>query len=69
MMGLLLNIIIIITMVFASATISRGNPSTVVFVLGVTILLLKLGGLFPFSWIVVVSIEALLAYILTKLKV
>jgi len=69
MMGLLLNIIIIITMIFASATISRGNPSTVVFVLGVTILLLKLGGLFPFSWIVVVSIEALLAYILTKLKV
>jgi len=66
--AIFLNIAIIITMVFVSAASSRGNPSVIVFILAITILLLKLGGLFPFSWIVVTSIEVGLIFLLMRLK-
>lgn len=68
LMGILLNIAILITMVFVSAVISRGNPAVVITMLGITILLLKIGQLFPFSWIVVISIEAGIIFILMKVK-
>jgi len=69
LLGILLNIMIIVTMVLAIAGVTKGSPSAIVFVLGLTILLLKLGGLFPFSWAVVVPLELAIAFLLMKLKV
>jgi len=36
--------------------------------LGLTILLLRIGGLFPFSWYVVVPIELFIFWLLMKVK-
>jgi hypothetical protein len=58
---------LIVTMVIGAATISRGNPATVIFVLGLSILLLKIMTIFPFSWIVVAVLEALIFFILIKI--
>ena len=68
LMGILLNVIIIVTVVFVFAAMSKGNPAVITFMVGVTILLLKIGQLFPFSWVVVVSLEVGIAFLLMKLK-
>mgnify|MGYP001278354353 CR=1 FL=1 len=66
--GIFLIMGLIITIVFAAATIGRGSPSLVLFFLGMAILGLKIGGLFPFTWTVVVSIEILVLFIASKVK-
>ncbi len=66
--GILLIMGIIITIVFAAATLSKGSPTTILFFLGLTILGLKIGGLFPFSWIVVVTVEVLILFFISKIK-
>lgn len=66
--GLFLSLVIIVTLVFATAIISRGNPSAVIFIFGITILGLKLAALLPFNWITVSSVEALIFWILTKIQ-
>jgi hypothetical protein len=60
---------VLITLVFAAAVISKGNPSIIIFVFGAGILGLKLINLLPYSWVIVAVLEALIFYILIKLKV
>jgi len=60
--------ILIITLVIAGAVISKGNPSTVLFILGISILGLKLINLFPFSWVVVATLEVLIIFLIFKIK-
>jgi len=59
---------ILVTTIMCAAVMSRGNPSVVLFVLGAVIIMLKIMTLFPFSWIVVICIELLFIYLLTKIK-
>lgn len=66
--GVFIVIILLITLVIAAAIISKGNPSTVLFVLGISILGLKLIGIFPFSWVIVVTLEVLIIYMISKIK-
>ncbi len=66
--GVLIVMILIITLVIAAAVMSKGNPTTVLFVLGLAILGTKLIGLFPFSWVVTVSLEVLIIFFIFKLK-
>jgi len=69
LLGIILNIGIIITAVLCTAVASRGSPSAIVFILGLSILLLKIGGLFPLGWGIVAPIELILVWILMKAKV
>ncbi len=66
--GILIVMILIITLVIAGAVISKGNPSTVLFILGISILGLKLINLFPFSWVVVATLEVLIIFLIFKIK-
>lgn len=66
--GVFIVMILLITLVIAAAIISKGNPSTVLFVLGISILGLKLIGIFPFSWVIVVTLEVLIIYMISKIK-
>jgi len=66
--GIFIVMILLITIVIASAVMSRGNPSTVLFMLGISILGLKLVSLFPFSWVVVVTLEVLIIFMIFKIK-
>ena len=66
--GVFIVMILLITLVIAAAVISRGNPTTVLFVLGMSILGTKLIGLFPFTWIVVVTLEVLIIFMIFKIK-
>jgi hypothetical protein len=59
---------IIITLVFAAAAISGGNPAVIIFVFGISILMLKLSTIFPFSWVVTALIEILCIYIYSQVK-
>jgi hypothetical protein len=68
LLGIFLNIAIIITVVLAVAATTKGNPSAIIFMLGLTIVLLKIGGLFPFSWAVVVPIELAIVWAIMKSK-
>lgn len=67
--GLLIVMILIITIVIASAVVSGGNPSVILFMLGISLLGTKLIGILPFSWVVVVTMEVLIIYMIYKLKV
>jgi len=67
-MGLFLNFAILIVVVVAGAVISKGSPTVIVFMLGIAILALKLFGIFPFTWIVVSSLELLIIYFIINLK-
>ena len=60
---------ILITLVFAAAAMSKGNPSTIIFVFGITILGLKIIKFIPFSWVVISTIEIVIFFILMKLKI
>ena len=66
LLGIFLNVAILVTMIFSAAVVSRGSPSAVVFVAGATILLLKIGGLFPYSWYVVTPIELIIVWLLIR---
>jgi len=68
LLGIFLNLAIIITVILATATTTRGSPSAIVFMLGLTILLLKIGGIFPFSWGIVAPIELIIVWIIMKSK-
>ncbi|KKN19472.1 hypothetical protein LCGC14_0945440 [marine sediment metagenome] len=67
-LALFFSIAIIITMVFAGAAISGGNPSVVLFMFGITILILKLMTFFPFSWGVVALLEVLTFFLMSKMR-
>lgn len=69
LMGIFIAFAILLTLVIAGAVMSRGDPSTVLFVLGMGILLLKIMTIFPFSWVVVVLLEVLIFFVITKIKV
>lgn len=66
--GLLLTMVLIVTIVVAAAVLSKGNPSTILFFLAISILGTKLIGIFPFSWVLVVSLEVLIIWMLFKIK-
>lgn len=68
LMAIFLSMAIIITVVVAMAVITKGSPSGILFGLGASVFLLKLATLFPFSWPVVVSIEAVIIFIMIKVK-
>lgn len=61
-------LILIITIVIAAAVISRGNPTSILFMLGITILGLKLINIFPFSWVITVTLEVLIIWMIFKIK-
>lgn len=66
--GVFLILVLIIVIVFAGAVTTKGSPSGILFFLGIGILLLKIGNLFPFTWTTVVVIEFLIGFILWKVK-
>lgn len=66
--GVLIILILIVVLVVAAAVMSRGNPSVVIFIFGISILALKLMHLLPFGWITVVALEVLVIWIMIKLK-
>ena len=66
--SILLTLSLVSVFVFAIAVISRGSPSAVVFALAVVILFLKIMHIFPFSWVVTVTLEALFFYLLIRMK-
>jgi hypothetical protein len=68
-LGIFLIMGLLITIVFAAATIGKGSPSVVLGFLGAGILGLKIAGLFPFTWTVVVSLEVIILFIMSKTKV
>jgi hypothetical protein len=68
LLGIFLIMALIITLVFAGAIVGKGSPSVVLGFLGIGILGLKLGGLFPFSWVVVVTLEVLILFFISKVK-
>lgn len=65
---ILLNFSIILTLLIASASMSRGNPAVILFVFGISILLLKMATLFPYSWTVVTLLCILLFYTAWRTK-
>lgn len=62
------NLCIIIIVISAVAVVSRGTPSSIILSLGIVCLLLKLIGIFPFSWIIVSSIDVLCIYLWRKVR-
>lgn len=69
LMGIFLVMAAIITATFAGAVITKGSPSGVLYSLGGTILLLKLSTIFPFTWTIVSVIEAVIMFMIWKVKV
>lgn len=67
-MGLILSMAIIITVIFAAATISRGNPSVIIYTFAISMIALKLMTIFPFSWLVVTLICLLCYWILDRVN-
>ena len=67
-MGVFLVMALLITIVFAGAIVGRGSPSVVLWFLAGGILGLKLIGLFPFTWIVVVTLEVIIFFIISQVK-
>ncbi|MFW9873021.1 MAG: LamG-like jellyroll fold domain-containing protein [Candidatus Thorarchaeota archaeon] len=63
-----IDILIIMTVVIAAAVLSSGNPSVVITVFGILILILKLAALFPFSWGIVGTIELIVIVLASMLK-
>lgn len=68
LMGILLIMGLIITLVFAGAIVTKGSPSGVLWFLGIGILGLKITGLFPFTWPIVVGLELVILFIISKVK-
>lgn len=60
---------ILITLVFLGAYMGQGSPSTICGFLAFGILGTKLIGLFPFSWVLVSTLEIMLIFIIYKLRV
>jgi len=67
-MGALFSLGVIITVVFAFGTVSRGNPSAILMGLGLSLLILKLMTFLPLGWITLSVIELAILYLskLTK---
>lgn len=68
LLGIFLNIAILLTVLLASAAVSKGNPAAIMFSLGIAILLLKISTLFPLSWTLVATIEVVFIYLIMKSK-
>jgi len=68
LMGIFLIMGIIITIVFAGAVVTKGSPSGVLWFLAIGILVLKLMGLFPFTWITTTALMIIILYIISKVK-
>lgn len=58
----------IITSCFLGAAISRGNPQTVIFFFGISVLLLKISGIMFFSWIIISLIELGVIFLIWLMK-
>ena len=67
-MGVFLCFAIILTMVFAGAALSRGNPTVILFMFGLSILALKLMTIFPYSWGIVAMIELVVIVLMASIK-
>lgn len=68
LIGVFLIMGLMITIVFAAAVLSRGNPSTILFFLGISILTLKIIGIFPLSWVIVSTIELIIGYFIYQIR-
>jgi hypothetical protein len=66
--GVFLVMILIITIIIGGAVISNGNPTTVLFLLGVALLGTKLIGILFFSWTIVVVLEVLIFWMIFQMK-
>lgn len=66
--GVLLVMILIITIVIGGVVISKGNPTTVLFLLGMAILGTKLIGILFFSWTLVVVLEVIIFWMIFQIK-
>ena len=59
---------LIITIVFVGAVVTKGSPSGVLWFLGMGILILKIAGLFPFTWVTTVPLLVIILYLISKIK-
>lgn len=66
--ALFISFAIIVTLVFAGAAISGGNPSVILFMFGLAILITKLMTIFPFSWGVVSLLLLLDVFLISKVR-
>jgi hypothetical protein len=66
--GIFIVMILLITIAIAGAVLSKGNPTTVLFMVGFAILGLKLIRLFPFSWGITVTLEVLIVIMIMNIK-
>lgn len=65
LLAIFISFAIILTVTIAFAVTSRGNPTTTIIGFGLSILIVKLMTLFPFSWVIVALIE-LVVIVLAK---
>lgn len=68
LIGVFLIMSLIIIIVFAGAVVTKGSPSGVLWFLGLGILVLKLAGLFPFTWITTTAILIIILFLISKIK-
>lgn len=67
-LALFISIALIVTLVFAGVSISGGNPSVVLFFFGLSVLILKLMTLFPYSWSLVALIELVTIFLMKVVR-
>jgi hypothetical protein len=65
---MLMNFAIILTLLIGAATMSRGNPTVILFVLGMSILGLKMTTLLPYSWGIVTLLCLLIFFVAWRTK-
>ena len=68
LIGVFLIMALIITIVFAGAVVTKGSPSGTLWFLGTGILVLKLAGLFPFTWLTTVPLLIIILFLISKIK-
>lgn len=66
--GVFLTLVFVIVIVFAGVIVTKGSPSGTLAFLGIGILIMKLIGFFPFTWVTVVALEFLIWFMVWKVK-
>lgn len=64
----LISMIVIVTMAIVGAVLSRGNPTVVLIMVMIAIDGLKILNILPFSWVVVISLNLLMLWVVSRLK-
>lgn len=68
LLAVFISFFLIITMVFAGAAISGGNPSVILFMFGFSLIATKLMTILPFSWGIVALLELVTIWLISQVK-